>query len=130
MPDGAFLYHSGNEGPLGDSFRAVSRKVAKEQGYRAVEMGAGDHRSGDQVTLEVIAGVRNARFTVCCLGEAEGSTYYVAGLSRAMGKPTILTCHQSLVKKLKIDPEQMTVLTWNDEKDLYLQIQSAIRALV
>jgi hypothetical protein len=130
MPDCAFLYLSGNEGPLGDSFRSVARKVAREQGYRAVEMGAGDHHFSDRVTLEVLAGVRNARFTVCCLGDAAGSSYYVAGMSRAMGKPTILTCHQSLLKKLKIDPEQLTVLSWTDEKDLYLQIQSAIRALV
>jgi hypothetical protein len=70
------------------------------------------------------------KFAVCCLGAATGPTYYVAGMARAMGTPVILTCQKSLIKRSHFDTEQINVLTWEDEKELYLQIQSAIRALV
>jgi hypothetical protein len=123
------VYLSCDETESGEAFRSVARKVVKEQGYKVIEMGTCD-LNGGKVNYEVIAGVKRARFTICSIGATTGTTYYVAGMSQAMGKPTILTCHKSAIKKIHIDPAQISVLCWSDEKELYLQIQSAIRALV
>jgi len=85
-----------------------------------------DHKIGHQL----IAAVRESSFIVCDLSTPDTSAYYVAGMARALNKTIILTCKYGSHKKPGMELEQLSVLFWKNEEELFACITNAIRALI
>ena len=126
--ESALIYLPGKGNDYTETFGRVASKAARECGYQVEELGSSGMT--DQVDNEMVSMIKSCRFLICGMPNATGGAYYAAAMATALGKTTILTCHQSFLKKLEINTEQIPVLTWKDEHELYLQIRNAIRALV
>lgn len=109
-------------------FRKVAKKAAKECGYQVAEMGGAG--SNPLIGHELLAQLKCCRFLICDLTAATGSSHYAVAVAQTLKKATVLTCHHSHMEKLEFDTAQVCVLSWADEKALYLEILNAIRALV
>lgn len=124
----ALIFLPSGKSDYAEPFRKSVTKAVRECGYKVVE--ANSAGIGEKAGYELIAQIKNANFVICGMTHATGVIYYSAGLARAFGKTTILTCHEDLVNQLEVNTQQISVLTWGNEKQLYLQVLSAIRALV
>lgn len=123
----AALFFPGNRDES-EVFSRAARKAARECGYNVVEstLAGGDGRLG----LETIAMVKSSRFFVADMTGGDPAAYFAAGMATVLGKPGILTCREDARSRLELDTDQIRVLGWKDEGELYLQILNAIRALM
>lgn len=128
--DTALVLRSGKEDDdeYSQVFRRVAARAARECGFHVVESNTAS--SDDKVNHEMIALIKSSGFVISDMSTANGAAYYTAGMAHALDKTNILTCHKNALKKLELDAEQISVLSWKDEDGLYLQILNAIRALV
>lgn len=126
--DTTLILGSGKEDERDNLFRSVAGKAARECGYHAVE--ARTASSNEMINYELISQIKQSRFLITDLSRAGGGSYFAAGMANALNKTNILTCYAGGMKKIEMDTEQISVLSWKDEDELYLQIFNAIRALV
>lgn len=124
----AMVVHSMTDDEIGRMFRKAARKAAKECGYDVVESSTAS--SENIVNHEMISMAKGSQFVICDLSHSAGAAYYTVGMASALGKNQVLTCHSKARKKLQVDAEQISVLGWSEEEELYLKILNAIRAQI
>lgn len=122
------LLHSGEDTERNALFRRVVQKASRECGYDIVESDT-THATG-KVGQELIGMIKCCAYIVTEMSGGGGAVYFTTGLAQALSTTNILTCHSDALHSLDIDTEQISVLHWQEEEDLYLQVLNAIRALV
>lgn len=109
-------------------YRVAALKALKATGYKMNEGFCSGCRN--KIGHELIAQVKNNRFIICDISSPNGAAFYMAGVAKALGRTCILTCHGSKMEDLEVAIDQISVLSWNNEKELELQLINAIHALV
>lgn len=107
-------------------FIKATEKAARNCGFIAAN--SFSERVGAKVSNELIAGIKAAKIIVCDFTDPMGEIYYAAALAEGLCKLCLLTCHESAKKKLQIDTAQFSVIFWENQEELYLELLSAIKA--
>lgn len=115
-----------NGSEMGALFNKTVEKLAEDFGFHLVNNFS--ERSDAKVTNELTASVKSAAVVVCDLTDHLGGAYYAAGLAAGLRKPCLLTCHVSARKKLQVDESQRSVIFWETQEGLYLELLNAARA--
>ncbi|MCL2035623.1 MAG: hypothetical protein FWG94_12975 [Oscillospiraceae bacterium] len=82
----------------------------------------------DKAGNALISGVKKAKTVICDLTEHSGEAYYVAAFAGALHKTCLLTCNQSAEKELRINADELGVIIWDKEEQLYLELLNALKA--
>lgn len=115
-------------------------QIATEGQLTAFRVDNKEHNN--DITDEIIAGIKDSRFVIADMTGYRGGVYYEAGFARGLGKPVILTCrndwfdgemdHDGKVIKEKIhfDINHLNVIVWNTVDELKERLISRIKATI
>lgn len=125
--DSALIAISGVNDYAVDYMKAIT-KSCRTNGYRIAEYPCYD---GDiKIGHGLLNQIKICRFVICDLSDASPEVYFVMGTARSLNKPLVLTCRGKDKKKLKVDTEQISILSWESPTDLTEKVANAIQALV
>lgn len=114
---------------------------AKECGsYKAFRVD--NHEHNNDITDEIIAGIKECRFLVADMTGYRGGVYYEAGFAKGLGKPVIFTCRKDwfdgeldsdkkvIKERIHFDINHQNIIVWEDPEDLKQRIINRIRATI
>lgn len=126
--EAVFAYSSSGDEKISALFYGALEKAALECGYRFdANMNS---RQDSRVTFGLVSGVKSSGLVVCDFTENSGGGYYAAAMAQSLGKPCILTCHESAAKKLQFDTSQFRLIIWDKQETLYLELMSTVKAML
>lgn len=111
-----------------------------ECGFRPVRVDNIEHNN--DITDEIIAGIKDSRFVVAEMTGYRGGVYYEAGFARGLGIPVIFTCRKDwfdgekaadgkIVKeKIHFDINHQSIIVWETKDYLKKRIIDRIRATI
>ena len=111
---------------------AIEAKVCGQ--FKAFRVDNLEHNN--DVTDEIIAGIKASRFVVADLTGNRGGVYYEAGFARGLGKPVILTCRKDWFKgddenhKVHFDVDHINIIQWDTAEELKEKLINRIRATI
>lgn len=126
-----------------DVSSAYSNAIApaiEECGFRPVRVDNVEHNN--DITDEIIAGIKDSRFIVADMTGYRGGVYYEAGFARGLGIPVIFTCRKdwfdgekandgkTVKEKIHFDINHQNIIVWETEEELRKRIVNRIRATV
>ena len=101
-----------------------------------------NHEHNNDITDEIIAGIKECRFMVADMTGYRGGVYYEAGFAKGLGKPVIFTCRKDwfdgelspdkkpVKERVHFDINHQNIIVWNDPEDLKQRIINRIRATI
>lgn len=114
---------------------------AKECGsYKAFRVD--NHEHNNDITDEIIAGIKECRFLVADMTGYRGGVYYEAGFARGLGKSVIFTCRKDwfdgerspddkpIKERIHFDINHQNIIVWENPEDLKQRIINRIRATI
>src|ERR1035441_4879651 len=81
----------------------------------------------NQITDEIIAGVRDAEFMIADFTGHRGGVYYEAGFARGLGRPVIYCCKDMDFGTRHFDIQQINTIKWSDAADLRKKLADRIK---
>jgi hypothetical protein len=107
--------------------------------YVAVQVGKKEHNN--DITDEIIAGIRECHFMVADMTGYRGGAYFEAGFAKGLGKQVIYTCRNDwfhgefdgntiIKEKVHFDVNHQNFIVWETEEDLKRKIIDRIRATI
>lgn len=84
----------------------------------------------NQITDEIMAGIRSAEFTVADFTGQRAGVYYEAGFAHGLGRPVIYTCREDHIKDRHFDTSVINHVVWADPADLRLKLARRIKATI
>ena len=90
----------------------------------------------NDVTDEIIAGIKEARFVVADLTGNRSGVYYEAGFAKGLGKEVILTCRKDWFdgdddsRKVHFDVNHLSIIVWETPEELKTKLINRIRATI
>ena len=115
-------------------------QIATEGQLTASRVDNKEHNN--DITDEIIAGIKDSRFVIADMTGYRGGVYYEAGFARGLGKPVILTCRKDwfdgetdcngkvMKEKIHFDINHLNVIVWNTLDELKERLISRIKATV
>lgn len=115
-------------------------QIATEGQLAAFRVDNKEHNN--DITDEIIAGIKDSRFVIADMTGYRGGVYYEAGFARGLGKPVILTCRKDwfdgetdcngkvIKEKIHFDINHLNVIVWNTLDELKKRLISRIKATV
>ena len=86
--------------------------------------------SNNQITDEIVAGIRRSKFMVAdCTGHRP-AVYYEAGLMHGLGRPVIFTCKADELTKASFDTNHYPHITWKTPEELKDKLLHRIQATI
>lgn len=82
-------------------------------GYHAFRVDDKEHN--DDVTAEIIAGIRNSRFVLADFTGHRGGVHYEAGFAAGLGKPVVRTVRDDHKDDLDFDTRQLSHIIWREK---------------
>jgi len=101
-----------------------------------------NHEHNNDITDEIIAGIKACRFMVADLTGYRGGVYYEAGYAKGLGKPVIFTCRKDwftgeflpdgkpIKERIHFDINHQNIIVWEEPEDLKQRIINRIRATI
>ena len=101
-----------------------------------------NHEHNNDITDEIIAGIKACRFMVADLTGYRGGVYYEAGFAKGLGKPVIFTCRkdwfdgetsptgEKIKERVHFDINHQNIIVWDNPDDLKQRIINRIRATI
>lgn len=132
-----------NENEMKDVFElaiAPSVQEASEKKLKAFRVDQKEHN--DDITDEIIAGIKSSRFVIADMTGYRGGVYYEAGYARGLGKPVIITCRKDwfdgelgengniIKEKIHFDINHLNVIVWSSLDELKKRLISRIKATI
>ena len=115
-------------------------KIASGEQLSAFRVDQKEHN--DDITDEIIAGIKDSRFVIADMTGYRGGVYYEAGYARGLGKPVILTCRKDwfdgeldcngnvIKEKIHFDINHLNVIAWSTNDELKERLISRITAAI
>ena len=105
-------------------------------GFDPVRVDRKEHNN--DITDEIIAGIKNSRFVVADLTGYRGGVYYEAGFALGLGKEVILTCRRDWFEgtgenpAVHFDVQHLNIIIWEQDKlaELRKRLVDRIRATI
>lgn len=100
-----------------------------------------NHEYNNDITDEIIANIKAARFVVADMTGYRGGVYYEAGFARGLGKPVILTCRKDwfdgeikdgniIKEKIHFDINHLNIIVWETAEELERRLKARIAATI
>jgi nucleoside 2-deoxyribosyltransferase len=86
--------------------------------------------SNNQITDEIIAGIRQSRFMVADMTGHRSAVYYEAGMMYGLGRPVIFTCKEDHFKNASFDTNHYSHVIWKTPEELREKLLNRIRATI
>jgi hypothetical protein len=87
--------------------------AVREAGYHPVRVYRIEHN--DDITDEIMAGIRLARFVIADFSFHRAGVYYEAGFAFGLGKPVIKMVRESDKNNLHFDTRQLNHIIWKED---------------
>jgi nucleoside 2-deoxyribosyltransferase len=125
---------------VSNAYSAAIAPAIAECGYMAVRIDNVEHNN--DITDEIIAGIKDSRFVVAEMTGYRGGVYYEAGFARGLGIPVIFTCRKdwfdgkkdevgkTIKEKIHFDINHQNIIVWETEEELRKRIVNRIRATI
>lgn len=143
LSDFAFVAMWFNDMEMRDAYSVAIEpavKIASEGQINAFRVDRKEHN--DDITDEIIAGIKKSRFVIADMTGYRGGVYYEAGYARGLGKPVILTCRKDwfdgeknnsgniIKEKIHFDINHLNVIVWNTVDELKERLILRIKATI
>ena len=100
-----------------------------------------NHEHNNDITDEIIAGIKECRFMVADLSGYRGGVYYEAGFAKGLGKPVIFICRKDwfdgeykngvpIKEKVHFDITHQNIIIWSTPEELKERLLKRIRATI
>lgn len=101
-----------------------------------------NHEHNNDITDEIIVGIKNSRFVVADLSGYRAGVYYEAGFARGLNIPVILTCRKDwfegeyasdgtiIKEKIHFDVNHLNIIVWDDTRELKDKLINRIKATI
>ena len=114
-------------------FEEAIEPAANECGFNAFRVDNKEHNN--DITDEIIAGIKESRFVIADMTGYRGGVYYEAGYAKGLGKEVIFTCHKNWFKeddfhKVHFDIDHINMIVWEDIEDLKNRLINRIKATI
>ncbi len=125
---------------LSSAYNNAIAPAIEECGFRPVRVDNVEHNN--DITDEIIVGIKESRFVVADMTGYRGGVYYEAGFAHGLGIPVIFTCRKDwfdgekddggkIVKeKIHFDISHQNIIIWEAEDELRKRIVNRIRATI
>jgi nucleoside 2-deoxyribosyltransferase len=95
----------------------------------------------NDITDEIIAGIKESRFIVADLSGNRGGVYYEAGFAKGLDKPVVFTCRRdwfdgseggdgNAKEKVHFDVNHQNIIVWESNEELRKMLVDRIRATI
>jgi hypothetical protein len=118
------LRHGNPESPIGfiamwfhDSVKAAQIAIEngiRDAGYRPFRVDQKEHNN--DITDEIIAGIRGSKFLIADLTGHRNGVYYEAGFAKGLGLEVVWLCRESDKKDRHFDIEHLNCIFWEEDK--------------
>jgi len=121
---------------------AIKPAIESEECGKFKAFRVDNHEHNNDITDEIIAGIKACRFMVADMTGYRGGVYYEAGFARGLGKPVIYTCRKDWFdgelprdgkpakERIHFDINHMNIIVWDDPEELKQRIINRIRATI
>ena len=100
-----------------------------------------NHQHNNDITDEIIAGIKNCRFMVADMTGYRGGVYYEAGYAKGLGKQVIFTCRRDwfagviegdivLKERVHFDINHQNFIVWEAPEELSRRLTARIQATI
>lgn len=138
----AFVAMWFNDEEMKGAFEAIRTAVKIATAGQLTAFRVDNKEHNNDITDEIITGIKNSRFVIADMTGHRGGVYYEAGFARGLGKPVILTCREDWFKgeidhdgkvvkeKIHFDINHLNVIVWNTDNELKDRLISRITATI
>lgn len=121
---------------------AIKPAIESEECGKFKAFRVDNHEHNNDITDEIIAGIKKSRFIIVDLTGYRGGVYYEAGFAKGLGKPVILTCRKDwfdgqlddngriIKEKVHFDINHLNIIVWENELDLKNRLELRIKATI
>jgi len=113
---------------LTDAYELGIAMAVKDCGFKAFRVDRKEHNN--QITDEIIAGIRSAEFMVADFTGHRTGVYYEAGFARGLGRDVIYCCREDDFKRRHFDLHVMNHIVWTDPENLRVQLARRIKSTI
>ena len=122
--------------------KAIKPAIESEECGKFKAFRVDNHEHNNDITDEIIAGIKACRFMVADMTGYRGGVYYEAGFARGLGKPVIYTCRKDwfdgelssegkpIKERIHFDINHMNIIVWENPEELKQRIINRIRATI
>ena len=122
--------------------KAIKPAIQAKECGKFLAFKVNDHEHNNDITDEIIAGIKACRFMVADLSGSRGGVYFEAGYAKGLGKPVIYTCKKCwfygekdadgriIKEKVHFDLNHQNIIVWDDIEDLKEKIINRIKATI
>ena len=100
----------------------------KDTGYTPFKVN--ETESNNQITDDIVAGIRRSKFMVADVTKHRTAVYYEAGLMHGLGRPVIFTCKENELGDASFDTNHYPHITWKTPTDLKEKLIKRIQATI
>jgi hypothetical protein len=86
----------------------------RNAGYKSFRVDQKEHNN--DITDEIIAGIRGSKFSVADLTGHRNGVYYEAGFAKGLGLEVVWLCRKSDEKDRHFDIRQLSAIFWEEDK--------------
>ncbi|MPM78998.1 hypothetical protein SDC9_126013 [bioreactor metagenome] len=115
------------------------KDVVESTGY--IPFRVDNHQHNNDITDEIIAGIRSCRFMIADMTGYRGGVYFEAGFAKGLGKQVIFTCRKDwfdgeidgavIVKeRVHFDVNHQNIIVWETQDELKKKLSARIRATI
>ena len=127
-------------GEVSDVYDDAIVPAIEECGFRPVRVDNVEHNN--DITDEIIAGIKESRFVVADMTGYRGGVYYEAGFARGLGIPVIFTCRKdwfdgeisadgiTIKERIHFDINHQNIIVWEEACELKKRIVNRIHATI
>lgn len=114
---------------MNDAWIAIENGI-RDAGYKPFRVDQKEHNN--DITDEIIAGIRGCRFLAADLTGHRNGVYYEAGFAKGLGLEVVWLCRKSDEKDRHFDIRQLSTIFWEEDKlpDLSKALENRILATI
>lgn len=123
-----------------EAYDKAIEPAVRECGFQACRVDKIEHNN--DITDEIIAGIKESRFVIADMTGYRGGVYYEAGYAKGLGKEVIITCRKdwfegeeptagnSGKQKIHFDINHFNIIQWSTPEELKKKLITRISATV
>ncbi|MGA2148046.1 MAG: nucleoside 2-deoxyribosyltransferase [Bryobacteraceae bacterium] len=100
----------------------------RDAGFEPLRIDRKEHNN--EITDEIMAGIRNCQFMVADFTGQRAGVYYEAGFAMGLGRPVIWCCRKDEIGNLHFDTNHKNHIDWESAKELRERLYKRIRATI
>jgi nucleoside 2-deoxyribosyltransferase len=113
---------------LQDAYDLGIKPAIEDAGFSPTRADLMEHNN--EITDEIIAGIRDAQFVVADFTKQRSGVYYEAGFAMGLGRPVVWCCAKKDVDQLHFDTNHKNHIVWETPEELREKLRRRIKATI